>query len=116
LKITCRHGENELAMAGDMASAAIQYLEAAGGQITEVQNVPWEPGRAIHEAGTCRMGNDPRTSVLNRFNQCHEAANLFVTDASCFPSIGTQNPALTIMALTIRACRYAIYQLRSGAL
>ena len=116
LKITCRHGENELAMAGDMASAAIQYLEAAGGQITEVQNVPWEPGRAIHEAGTCRMGNDRRTSVLNRFNQCHEAANLFVTDASCFPSIGTQNPALTIMALTIRACRYAIYQLRSGAL
>src|SRR5579864_11429 len=116
LKITCRHGENELAMAKDMASTAIQYLETAGGQITEVQNVLWEPGRAIHEAGTCRMGNDPGTSVLNRFNQCHETANLFVTDASCFPSVGTQNPALTIMALTIRACRYAIDQLRNGTL
>jgi choline dehydrogenase-like flavoprotein len=114
LKITCRHGENELAMAADMTSAAIQYLEAAGAQITEMQNVPWEPGRAIHEAGTCRMGNDPRTSVLNKFNQCNAVPNLFVTDASCFPSIGTQNPALTIMALTIRASRYAIYQLRSG--
>ncbi|HEY2116451.1 MAG TPA: GMC family oxidoreductase [Candidatus Angelobacter sp.] len=116
LKIVCRHGENELAMAGDMVSAAIQYLEAAGGQITEVQNVPWEPGRAIHEAGTCRMGNAPRTSVLNKFNQCHAVPNLFVTDASCFPSVGTQNPVLTIMALTIRASRYAIHQLRSGAL
>jgi len=116
LKITCRHGENELAMAKDMASTAIQYLETAGGQITEVQNVLWEPGRAIHEAGTCRMGNDPGVSVLNRFNQCHEVANLFVTDASCFPSVGTQNPVLTIMALTIRACRYAIDQLRSGTL
>jgi choline dehydrogenase-like flavoprotein len=103
-------------MAGDMVSAAIQYLEAAGGQITEVQNVPWEPGRAIHEAGTCRMGNAPRTSVLNKFNQCHAVPNLFVTDASCFPSVGTQNPVLTIMALTIRASRYAIHQLRSGAL
>jgi choline dehydrogenase-like flavoprotein len=116
LKITCRHGENESAMAADMALAAIQFLESAGGQIMEVHNVPWEPGRAIHEAGTCRMGNDPRTSVLNRFNQCHEVANLFATDASCFPSVGTQNPALTILALTIRACRYAIHQLRSGAL
>jgi choline dehydrogenase-like flavoprotein len=116
LRITCRHGENELAMAEGMAATAVQFLETAGGQITEVQNTLWEPGRAIHEAGTCRMGNDPRTSVLNKFNQCHEVANLFVTDASCFPSIGTQNPVLTIMALTIRACRYAIDQLRSGTL
>jgi choline dehydrogenase-like flavoprotein len=114
LKITCRHRENEFAMAKAMASTAIQYLEAAGGQITEVQNIPWEPGRAIHEAGTCRMGNDPDNSVLNRFNQCHETANLFITDASCFPSVGTQNPVLTILALTIRSCRYAIDQLRNG--
>lgn len=116
LKIVCRHRENELAMAGDMASTAIQYLEAAGGQITELQNVLWEPGLAIHESGTCRMGNNSRSSMLNRFNQCHDIPNLFVTDASSFPSIGTQNPALTIMALTIRACRYAAQQLRSGAI
>lgn len=116
LKIACRLGENELAMANDMASCAVNYLEAAGGEITDVQKIPWEPGLAIHEAGTCRMGNTPQTSVLNRFNQCHEISNLFVTDASCFPSVGTQNPALTIMALTIRACRYAIDQLRHGAI
>lgn len=111
LKISCRLGENDLAMADDMVSSAVNFLEAAGGEITDVQKIPWEPGLAIHEAGTCRMGNTPQTSVLNRFNQCHEIANLFVTDASCFPSVGTQNPALTIMALTIRACRYAIDQL-----
>jgi choline dehydrogenase-like flavoprotein len=116
LRISCRLGENELAMAADMASCAVNYLEAAGGEITDVQKTPWEPGLAIHEAGTCRMGNTPQTSVLNRFNQCHEISNLFVTDASCFPSVGTQNPALTIMALTIRACRYAIDQLRCGAI
>lgn len=116
LRIVCRLGENELAMAGDMASCAVNYLEAAGGEIIDVQKIPWEPGLAIHEAGTCRMGNTPQTSVLNRFNQCHEIANLFVTDASCFPSVGTQNPALTIVALTIRACRYAIDQLRRGTI
>lgn len=116
LKISCRLGENELAMASDMASYAVNFLEAAGGEITDVQKTPWEPGLAIHEAGTCRMGNTLQTSVLNRFNQFHEISNLFVTDASCFPSVGTQNPALTIMALTIRACRYAIDQLRHGAI
>lgn len=114
LRISCRLGRNELSMASDMVSCAVNYLEAAGGEITDVQKIPWEPGLAIHEAGTCRMGSAPQTSVLNRFNQCHEISNLFVTDAGCFPSVGTQNPALTIMALTIRACRYAIDQLRCG--
>jgi choline dehydrogenase-like flavoprotein len=109
--IDCHHRENETAMAQDMVSSGIELLEGAGGQITEIQNVAQEPGLAIHEAGTCRMGEDPKSSVLNPFNQCHDAPNVFVTDASCFPSIGTQNPALTIMALTIRACRYAIQQL-----
>jgi choline dehydrogenase-like flavoprotein len=116
LRIACHHSDNELAMADDMASTAIRHLEASGGEVIEVQRAPWEPGLAIHEAGTCRMGNSPQNSVLNKFNQCHEVPNLFVTDASSFPSIGTQNPALTIMALTIRACRYAAQQLRSGAI
>jgi glucoside 3-dehydrogenase (cytochrome c) catalytic subunit len=111
LGIDCHHRENETAMAQDMVSSGIELLEGAGGQITEIQNVPQEPGLAIHEAGTCRMGEDPKSSVLNPFNQCHDVPNVLVTDASCFPSIGTQNPALTIMALTIRACRYAIQQL-----
>lgn len=110
LRIHCRHGENEMAMAQDMVSTGLDLLQAAGARITEVQSAPSEPGLAIHEAGTCRMGDDARTSVLNRFNQCHEVPNLFVTDASCFPSIGAQNPVLTVMALTIRASEHAVKQ------
>jgi choline dehydrogenase-like flavoprotein len=112
LRIDCRHQENEIAMAEDMVSDGLELLQAAGATVTDVKGVPWEPGLAIHEAGTCRMGDDPRTSVLNRFNQCHDVPNVFVTDGSCFPSIGVQNPALTIMALTLRACDHAIQQLR----
>ena len=114
LRIHCRHRENEIAMARNMASSGLELLRAAGANVQEVQSTPSEPGLAIHEAGTCRMGSDPRTSVLNRFNQCHDVPNVFVTDASCFPSIGTQNPALTITALTIRACEYAVQQLKQG--
>jgi hypothetical protein len=65
------------------------------------------PGMAIHEMGTARMGNDPKTSVLNKWNQMHEVSNVFVTDGSCMPSIACQNPSLTFMALTARACDYA---------
>jgi choline dehydrogenase-like flavoprotein len=114
LRIHCRYQENETTIAQEMVSSGLELLGAAGAKIKEVQNIPSEPGLAIHEAGTCRMGADPRTSVLNRFNQCHDVPNVFVTDASCFPGIGVQNPALTIMALTIRACEYAIRQLKRG--
>lgn len=63
-------------------------------------------GAAIHECGGARMGDDPKTSVLNAYNQCWDAKNLFVTDGSCFTSSGTVGPTLTIMALTVRACEY----------
>jgi choline dehydrogenase-like flavoprotein len=114
LRIDCRHRENEIVMAKDMLLTGLELLQAAGAKIKDVQSTPWEPGLAIHEAGTCRMGENSRISVLNRFNQCHDVSNVFVTDASCFPSIGVQNPALTIMALTIRACEHAVRQLRQG--
>jgi len=114
LRIHCQHRQNEVVMAGDMVASGLELLRSAGARIKDVQSVPCEPGLAIHEAGTCRMGNDPQTSVLNRFNQCHDISNLFVTDASCFPTIGTQNPALTIMALTIRACEHAVGLLKQG--
>ena len=74
------------------------------------------PGTAFHEVGTARMGNDPKTSVLNRFNQSWDVPNLFITDGSCFPSQGCQNPTLTIMALTVRACDYILDQSRKGNL
>lgn len=63
-----------------------------------------------------RMGNDPKRSVLNRFNQCHDALNVFVTDGSCMVSSACQNPSLTYMALTARACDYAVKELKRGNL
>jgi choline dehydrogenase-like flavoprotein len=67
---------------------------------------------AIHEMGTARMGNDPKDSVLNKWNQMHEVSNVFVTDGSCMPSIACQNPSLTFMALTARAADYAVKELK----
>ncbi|HLJ86162.1 MAG TPA: GMC family oxidoreductase [Candidatus Angelobacter sp.] len=116
LNIHCRYDENERAMAKDMLSSVQEILIAVGATLMELRPTVSEPGLAIHEAGTCRMGHNRNASVLNPFNQCHDAANVFVTDGSCFPSVGTQNPALTMMALTIRACRYAIELLKKGEL
>ena len=73
-------------------------------------------GAAIHECGGARMGTDPATSVLNAYNQCWDVKNLFVTDGSCFPSSGTVGPALTIMALTARACEYIAREYNSDSL
>ncbi|MBV9199361.1 MAG: GMC family oxidoreductase, partial [Alphaproteobacteria bacterium] len=73
-------------------------------------------GAAIHESGGARMGNDPSISVLNPFNQCWDAKNVFVTDGSCFVSTGSVGPTLTIMALTARACDYIARECKTGAL
>jgi choline dehydrogenase-like flavoprotein len=72
------------------------------------------PGYGIHELGTARMGADPKASVLNQFCQTHDVKNLFVTDGSCFVSGGCQNPTLTIMALTVRACDYLLQEMKAG--
>jgi choline dehydrogenase-like flavoprotein len=74
------------------------------------------PGSAIHEHGTCRMGKDKRSSVLNAFNQMHEVANVFVVDGSAFPNASEKNPTLSIVALSWRATDYLAEQLRSGTL
>ena len=68
-------------------------------------------GLGIHEMGTARMGRDPKTSVLNSYNQLHEVPNVFITDGACMTSGGNQNPSLTYMALTARAANYAVEQL-----
>jgi choline dehydrogenase-like flavoprotein len=68
----------------------------------------------IHEMGTARMGRDPKTSVLNAHNQAHDANNLFVTDGACMTSSSCVNPSLTYMALTARACDYAVSQMKRG--
>ena len=75
-----------------------------------------EPARYAHLVGAARMGKDPKTSVLNRYNQLHDVPNVFITDGSCMTSSGTQNPSLTYMALTARACDYAVSKLKKGEL
>ena len=105
---------NELNMRNDMAVAAAEMLEAAGADAVETYNEPRPPGRDNHEMGGARMGHDPRTSVLNAYNQAHDVPNLFVTDGACMTSGANQNPSLTFMALTARACHYAVEQLKRG--
>lgn len=73
-------------------------------------------GSVIHEMGTARMGNDPETSVLNKWNQTHDIKNLFVTDGSFMTSSPCQNPSLTYVAMTARACDYAVKELKNGNL
>jgi choline dehydrogenase-like flavoprotein len=115
LRIHMAWSENERAMIPDMADAAAEMLEAAGAKHIEPWSVPDRmPGMGIHEAGVARMGADPKTSVLNQFQQTHDVRNLFVMDASGFPSSGCQNPTLTIMALTVRSCDYLMNEMKRG--
>jgi choline dehydrogenase-like flavoprotein len=117
LRISMAWKENELAMIPDMAETAAEMLEAAGGRnIQPFFHLDRVPGYGIHEMGIARMGADPRTSVLNQFQQTHDVGNLFVTDASGFTSGGCQNPTLTIMALTVRSMDYAMEQMKQGTL
>jgi choline dehydrogenase-like flavoprotein len=79
-------------------------LEAAGAKNIELRSTVAEPGMAIHELGTARMGNDPKTSVTDSYCQLHDVENVFAMDGACFVSSGCQNPTLTMMAITVRAC------------
>ena len=104
--------ENEKAMRKDMMNDAAEMLEAAGIKNIKTYDSGSAPGAAIHEMGIARMGNDPKESVLNKWNQMHAVKNVFVTDGSCMASTACQNPSLTFMALTARACDYAVKELK----
>lgn len=116
LAIDCEFGENEAKMRVDMMNDAAEMLEDAGIKNVKTYDNGSEPGMAIHEMGTARMGLDPKTSVLNKWNQMHEVKNVFVTDGSCMTSAACQNPSLTYMALTARACDFAVKELKKGNL
>ena len=108
---------NDLAMRKDMAATAAEMLEAAGAvNVRTYDQIEDAPGLGNHEMGAARMGRDPKTSVLNAFNQCHDVPNLFVTDGACMTSSACQNPSLTYLALTARACDYAVNELKRGNL
>ncbi|MGE5108438.1 MAG: GMC oxidoreductase, partial [Sphingobacteriales bacterium] len=112
ITVNCEFKENEKAMHEEMGSNANEILETAGfSGITITSKISF-PGNANHEMGIARMGRDPKTSVLNNFNQMHEVPNVFITDGSCMTSGACVNPSLTYMALTARACDYAVKEMK----
>lgn len=108
--------ENEMKLREDGVKCAVEMLETAGCTDIKTFNNLTAPGACIHEMGTARMGKDPKTSVLNKWNQMHAVPNVFVTDGACMTSSGTQNPSITYMALTARAVDYAHKQITEGVL
>ena len=122
LVFNAQWGTNELVMRRDMSDSVAEIMEACGGKNIRIRDdnlrgeYGAEMGLGIHEMGTARMGRDPKTSILNKWNQCHDLPNLFVTDGACMSSSASQNPSITYMALTARAADYAVKQLKKGEL
>ena len=135
-RVTCAHSDNERAMVRDMQEAIQELAHTCGLEVDHLNDESLMarmiyrlasplvytnegalvPGSAVHEAGGARMGDDPKKFVLNRFNQCWDARNVFVTDSAAFTVSPFQNPGLTIMAMTARACHYIADELRRGGL
>jgi choline dehydrogenase-like flavoprotein len=112
VRVNFEYHANEEAMRKDIQASSEEMLQTAGFTNIHSYSHTDPPGTAVHEMGTCRMGKDPRTSVLNAWNQLHDVKNVFITDGSCMTSAGTQNPSLTYMALTARACDYAMSEMK----
>ncbi len=108
--------QNELNMRKDMQDQAVQMLEKSGARDIEPYDNPYAIGLGIHEMGTARMGRDPKTSVLNEYNQVHTCKNVYVTDGSFMTSASCVNPSLTYMAFTARAANHAAEELKKGNL
>ena len=106
-------GENELTMRKDMMASAVEMLDAAGFKnVSGFNRTDTHPGLGIHDMGTARMGKDPKTSVLNKFNQLHDCKNVFVTDGASMVSSSCVNPSITYMAMTARSANFAVEELK----
>src|SRR5690606_7798620 len=114
VRVSFSFGDNERMMMEDIRHTSEQMLKSAGFEQVDGFIYDKPGGSTIHEMGTARMGNDPETSVLNAHNQIHSVKNVFVTDGSCMTSSACQNPSLTYMALTARACDFAVKQMILG--
>jgi choline dehydrogenase-like flavoprotein len=114
LKIRCQYSDNEREMARDSIETMQEIMKSAGAEVVSMGTRMSAPGRIIHELGTARMGKDPKTSVLNKFNQSWDVKNLFVIDGASFVTSANQNPTLTILALTMRACDYIADRYKAG--
>jgi choline dehydrogenase-like flavoprotein len=112
LHIEARDTDNEHKLAKDAADTAEEIFKEAGWDIISKTDRYNPPGYSIHELGTCRMGDNPKTSVLNKFSQSHDVKNLFVVDGASFVTCGWQNPTMTILALSMRASEYCAEQMR----
>ena len=114
LRIDTKYTDNEFNMARDAVDTSIALAEAAGFEVLSKNYDPNPPGYSIHELGTCRMGNDPKSSVLNQWSQSHDIKNLVVVDGASFVSSGWQNPTMTIVALAMRASEHLAEEMRQG--
>jgi choline dehydrogenase-like flavoprotein len=114
LHIQCRYSDNEFNMAKHATNTFEELCHDAGFETLAKHDKPWPPGYSIHELGTCRMGDNPKTSVLNKWNQSHDIKNLFVVDGSSFVTGGYQNPTMTILSLSMRASEHLAEEMRAG--
>ena len=110
------YDENDELVLQDFLEQGSEMLRKAGCTDINTDDSHQAPGLDIHEMGGIRMGNDPDTSLLNKWNQLHSCKNVFVTDGSCMTSTGTQNPSLTFMAITARAATFAVEEIKKGNL
>ena len=102
VRIHLKQEANQEAMVRDQVRRGIELIEAAGGKVTNYSASPWIPGGQIHEQGTCRMGDDPKRFVTNRWGQTHDVSNLIIADGSLHCTSGVTNPTLTILTLAMR--------------
>ncbi len=110
------YDDNDERMIQDFLKQSREMLEKAGCKNIETNENKQPPGLDIHEMGGCRMGKDPKTSLLNQWNQLHHCKNVFVTDGACMASTGNQSPSVLYMALTARAATYAVGEMKKGNL
>ena len=110
------YDDNDDKMVMDFLTESAAMLEKAGGKNIGQYDSKQAPGLDIHEMGGCRMGKDPKTSLLNKWNQFLNCKNVFVTDGACMTSTGNQSPSILYMALTARATNYAIAEMKKNNL
>ncbi|MCE7038838.1 GMC oxidoreductase [Dyadobacter sp. CY312] len=116
LRMSVGFDDNDMKMVQDFYTELSEMLDSAGFTNIKTADTKRNPGSENHEMGGVRMGKDPKTSLLNKWNQLHHCQNVFVTDGACMTSTSTQNPSLTYMALTARAVDYAVKEKRKGNL
>ncbi len=113
LKINIGYDDNDEKMIKDYVEQVTEMFTNAGFKNIRSHDGHRNPGNDIHEMGGVRMGKDPKTSILNKWNQMHAAKNVFVTDGASMTSTSTQNPSLTYMAFSARSVDYAVKQMKA---